>query len=330
MIKVSGSAFLCVALVFGIFGCESGSVSKADACSDFCASAKKCDEDAGKEIDGDYLDSCTAACNSGMGVDPPPSGSQIQSCADSHLSTCNQQGFGQCILMSNEGGASSMNDTLLIMTLFESACAKNFECCGDPSPENMIQTVEECSGMMGAFMMMGIQAGQDAGFLEIDSAKLSECKEVLDSAIEASSCEEQGLPSAVLSELNAMSCDEFMVGKQEEGEDCSYKDPGDPDAMNMSSDEYCVSGLVCSRVEGEENKQCLQGLAAGEACEGFFGMDCAAGLVCGADSTCTEPLADGAACSDDDHCDSDKCTAEFGDDEPGECITETTDPCGDW
>ena len=98
----------------------------------------------------------------------------------------------------------------------------------------------------------------------------------------------------------------------------------------MSSDEYCVDGLVCSRVDGQANKQCVEGIAAGEACEGFLGMDCAAGLVCGPDSTCIEPLPDGALCEDDEHCDSRECSAGFGDDEPGECITETTDQCGDW
>jgi hypothetical protein len=220
-----------------------------------------------------------------------------------------------------------MNETLLIMTLFESACAKRFECCGDPSPDNMIQTVEECFGMMAAFMMMGIRAGQDAGFLEIDSAKLSECKEVLDSAVEASTCEDMGGAMST-TDLNAMSCNDFMVGKQEEGEDCSYADPDDPDGMTMSSDEYCVDGLICSRVDGEANKQCHQGIAEGEACEGFFGVKCGGGLVCGPDSTCTDPLADGAVCDDDEHCDSGKCSAGFG--ETGECISESSDACGDW
>ena len=321
-------AFLVIFLSLVLACSADEGSSKAQVCEDFCAAAKTCEEQAGEELEPDFMQSCSASCASGLGVQPPPSASEIQSCADAHIGTCDQLGFAQCIVGTGEPGSSPASDMLTILGLFEPFCEKNFECCGDPSPESFVQTVDECSSLMGGFFMLAVVPGQEAGYVEIDSQKLVECRDLVASAMASTTCDELGGSVMAPPSMDAAACSEWLIGKQQEGQSCTYVDPDDDEAMPTSSDSYCVKGLVCSRVEGLEEKQCAKGVSEGEACEGMLGPSCALGLVCSSEKICMVPGKIGDPCGDNDECADGLCSAEMG--QTGECISEESEPCGDW
>ena len=59
-------------------------------CPEFCAALLKCRQELGAEIDGDFIDSCETGCQEWN------SASLTQSCMETHLETCDTDGFMAC------------------------------------------------------------------------------------------------------------------------------------------------------------------------------------------------------------------------------------------
>jgi hypothetical protein len=288
------SAALCSA-------CEGGGGGPApsldEACGAFCAAMTVCNEADGGTSDAAKEAECVEDCEAGLGLETPPTPSEIQACANGPLATCDTIGTIQCF--------DSEDALALILELASTACAKPFECCGTPSEGAFLETEEDCTVFVGGMMWMSISEGQEAGYLTVDTGKLSTCVDATQAVMDGLSCEDT--PELAMGDFP---CDDFMIGLQGEGEPCEIVEE---DGLSASSDSYCAGALVCAEMTEDAIKTCAEGVPLGGAGDDSFfavGPPCLDDMFCSQDGVCTERLADGQECHSDDDCVSENCNGE--------------------
>ena len=189
----------------------------------------------------------------------------------------------------SSGSAGSAADFGAFQTkFFDLICGTAAQCCGwDAARE------ADCAASFGS---ADLEAGPLAdGWVTFDSSKAKDCLARARVALNAANCDPAALRAALYSPDTGTVCQDILVGHQPDGASCSHPSAVNGQSFTVSSDDYCVDGLVC--IQGV----CGGPRSAGAPCDDA--KDCGAGLACLSENgTCGLPIAAGDPCQMQDEC----------------------------